>query len=195
MGSLCLTGSRPGVDLVGKQNLTDRVYGSLGGIKAEARYRNGGRRRDLWLGTAIGASIGFLLGIGTIYDRYSHVYTPNRFVALLPWFVFLGGVVGLSLTTISTLYSPYPRTLSGPITLDRVEAGKLWFWGTNGQRNSISLPKQTVNVHDERTIHFGLPPKVLELKTQTTEEMEILTTALRGQVRMFRTYKAPIGSN
>ena len=55
--------------MVGKQNLTDRVYGSLGGIKAEARYRNGGRRRDLWLGTAIGASIGFLLSIGTIYDR------------------------------------------------------------------------------------------------------------------------------
>src|SRR5437016_12216001 len=105
MGSLCLTGSRPGVDLVGKQNLTDRVYGSLGGIKAEARYRNGGRRRDLWLGTAIGASIGFLLSIGTIYDPYSHVYTPNRFLALLPWFVFPGGFAGFALTTVS----PLPR--------------------------------------------------------------------------------------
>src|SRR5437879_13357104 len=106
MGSLCLTGSRPGVDLVGKQNLTDRVYGSLGGIKAEARYRNGGRRRDLWLGTAIGASIGFLLGIGTIYDRYSHVYTPNRFLALLPCFVFLCGVVVVSFPQISASDMP-----------------------------------------------------------------------------------------
>ncbi len=177
--------------MAGEQNLTDRVYGSLGGIKAEARRISSRGIRDLWLGTAIGASIGFLLSIGTTYDRYSHVYAPNRFVALLPWFVLLGGVVGLSLTTISTLYSPYPRTLSGPITLDRVEAGKLWFWGTSGQRNSISLPRQTVNVHDEQTIHFGLPPKILELKTQTIEEMKILTTALSGQVRIFRPYGGP----
>src|SRR5207253_8544476 len=35
LGSLCLTGSRPGVDLAGKQNLTDRVWESRG-IKAEA---------------------------------------------------------------------------------------------------------------------------------------------------------------
>jgi len=172
----------------GEQKLTDRVYVNLGGMAAEARRINGQGIRSLPLGAAIGAAIGFFLSLGTIYDRYSHVYTLDRFLALLPWFVFLGGIVGLSLATVPALYSPYPRNLSGPITLDRIEEGKLWFYGTNHKWNSISLPRQTVNVHDEQTIHFGLPPKVLELKTQTTEEMEILITDLRGQVKTFRTY-------
>jgi hypothetical protein len=177
--------------LVGEENLTERVYGDLGGIAAEARRINGRRMRNLPIGTAFGAAIGFLLSLGTIYDRYSHVYTLDRFLALLPRFVFLGGIIGLSLATVLALYNPYPRNLSGPITLDRVEEGKLWFYGKNGKRNSISLPRQTVNVHDEQTIHFGLPPKVLELKTQTIEEMKILTTALSGQVRIFRPYGGP----
>jgi hypothetical protein len=102
-------------------------------------------------------------------------------------------VVVSFISAIFALYNPYPRALNGLVTLDRVEQGRLWFYAKNGRSGSIFLPKQKVNVHDELTIHFGLLPRNLELRTQTVDEMRILVNALRDQVRSLRTYESEPG--
>ncbi|HVH14959.1 MAG TPA: hypothetical protein VNA15_04490 [Candidatus Angelobacter sp.] len=57
----------------------------------------------------------------------------------------------------------------------------------------MSLAKRVANVHGDQIIHFGTIPRFLELKTKTSEEMGTLIAALRGQVRILRTYQEAPG--
>ncbi len=141
----------------------------------------------------VGAAVGLIFSTTILYDRSRGPFTLEEFLAIASWYVLASVAVFSSISAIFALYNPYPRALKGLVTLDRVEQGRLWFYSKDDRRGSISLPKQKVNVHDELTIHFGLLPRNLELRTQTADEMRLLVNELRDRVRSLRTYESKPG--
>ena len=141
----------------------------------------------------VGAAVGLIFSTTILYDQSRGPFTLEGFLAMASWYVLTGVVMVSSISAIFAFYNPYPRSLNGFVTLDRVEHGRLWFYSKNGRRGSISLRKQKVNVHDQLTIHFGLLPRNLELRTQTADEVRLLVNALRDQVRSLRTCESEPG--
>lgn len=145
-------------------------------------------RRPGFLAT-VALFIFFGLVFGTL-GIFSHVGPFDLGSILVPllWGAVIGGLVGLPASAAMKRYTPFSRSILGHILLDRVENYKLWFYGEDGERHHIGLRRQVINVHDETTIHIGVQPNVLELKTQTASDMEKLSSFLRNEVKIFRHY-------
>jgi hypothetical protein len=100
--------------------------------------RNTLRRQRFLVVVALFILIGLALPSA---GRYSHFrpFDWATFFRVVPWTLLGGAIAGIIIVSSAiALYSPFPRSLRGKLTLESVDDGKIWFYGTNGQRHHLS---------------------------------------------------------